>query len=610
MCGIVAVVTNSPDKLPTIERSLARLAPRGPDSEGTWISPSAKVRLGHRRLAIVDLSDSGKQPMHNEDKTVWLVCNGEIYNFHDLRRRLEGLGHCFYSHSDSEAIIHAYEQWGGDCPDYLEGMFSFAIWDENKRKLFAAKDRVGIKPLCYAEFPGGFALASDLGALIPLLPQKPLPDPLAVAYALSLRYIPSPHAIWQGTRKLEPGHKLFWSENEGLRVYNYWSPPKEIDYGGDYSEGKWEDLFSMVLRDHLLSDVPIGLFLSGGLDSSSIAAGLRDLNFNAKALTVSFPEYENNEAPVAKATAKKLGFYQQEIELKIGDIDSLLDKVSIVYDEPHCDSGPPPMYLISQSASKYFKTVLSGDGGDECFGGYSWHRGNIKTLPLYFSSITKMIRKHLGWTNHRSINQKLSQIYFVNNSIMQGYSWRTSNKFLPDEMEFLMSPCDLRFDDSMRVEPFEKFFISTLPLIRALQRVDLMTFCSELVIPKVDRASMGHSLEVRVPFLDRRIIEWALRRPPDLEEQHVGFSKPVLRHYLEKRRLDEILNNPKQGFGLKFKDKYDQHYAYDQIEQSWWVKSGFWNDKWRKIFDANTPFRHARIWAFLMLAKWAHKWLL
>lgn len=609
MCGIIAVATDSPAKTPAISKSLSAMARRGPDSEGEWISPSGKTKLGHRRLAIVDLSDTGRQPMHNENKTIWLVCNGEIYNYPNLRSRLEGLGHFFYSGSDNEVILHAYEEWGEECPKYLEGMFAFVIWDENQQQLFAAKDRVGIKPLCYSEIPGGLALASDLGALLPLLPAKPDPDPLAVAYILSLRYVPSPLAIWKNTHKLEPSHKLCWSSSKGLRITCYWVPPKEIDYHGDYSEEKWNELFSDVLKDHLLSDVPIGLFLSGGLDSSSIAACLSDLNYKPTALTVSFPEYARNEAPVASDTAKQLGLPHQQLEITDRDIDYLLDKVSAVYDEPHGDVGPPPMYLISQAASQHCKTVFAGDGGDECFGGYTWHRGDIQVSHSCLLPLIKTIRKHIGWTNNQIINQNLSKIYYSNNSIMQAYSWRTANKYLPEEMESLMAPCDLRFNDKLRVAPLTKHFVSELPTIRALQRVDLMTFCAELVIPKVDRASMGSSLEVRVPFLDRRIIEWALRCPVDPVEMDINNSKPILRKYLRTHKLDKVLNNPKQGFGLKIADKYDKKHAFDQIKQSWWVKSGFWHKDWGKIIFANAPDKSNRIWASLMLAKWAQKWL-
>ena len=353
------------------------MIPRGPDDEGTWTSQSGKIRLGHRRLAIVDLSQIARQPMHNENKSIWLVCNGEIYNYPELRERLEGLGHVFYSNSDSEVILHAYEQWGDESIEYFEGMYAYILWDENNGRLLAVKDRIGIKPLCYAEIPGGIAIASEMDSLIQVLPFRPEVNPEAVAYAMSIRYVPSPHAIWKGVKKLEPGHFLTWDEKRGANIYCYWSPPAEINYIGDYSPDKWNELFEKVLNEHLLSDVPIGIFLSGGIDSTSIAAGLQNIGYRPKALTVSFPEYKDNEATVAQETAKVLNLDHEIIEIRVKDIDDYLNKIYDLYDEPHCNYGLIPMYLISQTAKKYFKTVFAGDGGDECFGGYSWYRENL-----------------------------------------------------------------------------------------------------------------------------------------------------------------------------------------------------------------------------------------
>lgn len=609
MCGIVAVATNSPDNIPDVSQSLSSMNRRGPDGEGEWASPSGKTKLGHRRLAIVDLSDAGRQPMHNENKTIWLVCNGEIYNCPNLRTRLEGLGHFFYSGSDNEVILHAYEEWGEDCLKHLEGMFAFTLWDNNIESLFAARDRVGIKPLCYSEIPGGIALASDFAALLPLLPRKPDLNPEAISYAMTLRYIPSPISIWKGTHKLEPGYRLSWNEKAGLRITKYWSPPKEIDYSGNYSPEKWEELFHTVLKDHLLSDVPIGLFLSGGLDSSSIAAGVCDIGYRPKALTVSFPEYASNEAPVAEATVKQLCLNHEIINIKVNDIDKLLNKIFHVYDEPHGNLGLIPMYLICQAASKHFKTILAGDGGDECFGGYAWHRKRLNRVPGFISPLNRLLKKHIGWTKSSRLNQRLSKLYYSKFSLIQDYSWETAIKFLPEEMEQLMAPSGLCFDDNKRAEPLEKYFVKSLPLMRALQRVDLMTFCSELVLPKVDRASMGHSLEVRVPFLDRRIIEWALRSPIKPMESNLSNSKPVLRRYLKSRKMYDTLNNPKQGFSLKIAGNYPQDVAIEHIKQSWLVKSGFWHKKWEKIITSNTPDKFNRIWSSLMLAKWSDRWM-
>ena len=377
MCGIVAVATESPHGTPEVAESMLNMARRGPDCGGEWTAPSGRVRLGHRRLSIIDLSDAGKQPMHNEDRSIWLVCNGEIYNYLNLRSRLEGLGHFFYSSSDSEVILHAYEQWDDECVDHLIGMFAFCIWDENKNLIFAARDRIGIKPLCYAQIPGGIALSSDFSGLLPLLPECPYPDAEAVAYVMTLGYIPAPHSIWKGTHKLRPGHKLRWGKTSGLQISKYWSPPTQIDYSGDYSFEKWEELFLTVLQEHLLSDVPISLFLSGGLDSTAIAMGLNQLDVPVKALSVSFPGSQFNEEYVAKAVTDHFNQEHEIQPIEIMDIDRLLDGVAAAFDEPLGYSALVTMFVVSKLAAREFKVALAGDGGDECFGGYVWHRENL-----------------------------------------------------------------------------------------------------------------------------------------------------------------------------------------------------------------------------------------
>jgi len=610
MCGIVSVATNSIFKTPEISGALLKLAHRGPDSTGEWVAPSGKVKLGHRRLSIVDLSDNGDQPMHNENKSIWLVCNGEIYNYSDLRVRLKGLGHHFYSNSDCEAILHAYEQWGDDCVHYLTGMFAFAIWDENKNRLFAARDRIGIKPLCYSEIPGGIALASDFSGLLPLLPKKSEPNPEAIAYVMTLGYIPAPHSIWKGSYKLKPGHKLSWSEKNGLQIEQFWSAPTEIDHGGDYSASKWEELFREVLHDHLQSDVPVGFFLSGGLDSTTIALGLHDLNVDVKALTVSFPGSEFNEATLAKAVTRHLCVNHEICAIEKHDIDGLLTKYAAAFDEPIGYSALLTMYVVCELASREYKVVLAGDGGDECFGGYLWHREPLSSGYNLLTPLINSMRRSIGMTGIAAIDQILSYLYTnVGFSELQKYAWKVCSRFLPEEAEYLMKPVGLKFDDKKWIEPLATNLSPTLPKLRALQRIDLMTFCSECILPKVDRASMWHSLEVRVPFLDHRIIEWSLRKPVENRELYMDCSKPVLRDYLKNRVPQQVINHPKQGFSLKIRNQYDWAKIYDEIDNSWWVQNDYWRKDWHKIIEKPISTKNGRSWFLLMLAKWSQKWL-
>jgi len=601
MCGIVARVGNQ-WRIGMESTALDQLRHRGPDSAGEWSSPAADVWLGHRRLSIVDLSETGRQPMHNEDDTVWLVCNGEIYNYPSLRHRLEALGHTFYSHCDSEAILHAYEAWGDGCVDQLEGMFAFALWDSTRGRLLAARDRVGIKPLFYAQVGQGLALASEARALLPLLPSKPPPEPMAVAYVMTLGYVPSPWSIWQGVKKLEPGHLLTWEAPGQVQQRCYWEPPRAIEAGA--SEGQaWPDLFVTVLDEHLLSDVPISLFLSGGLDSSSLAAGLCDINRPVEAITVSFPGSPQDEAPLAAAVAGHLGLSHRAIPLQIEDVDELIQDVAAAYDEPQGYSALLSMYLISQVAAQDYRVVLAGDGGDEAFGGYDWYGGSNPSgslLRRLARSARAMVRQHTS----AAVREQLA---FAAKSPLHRHAWRVYPRFLPGEAQTLLSPLGLGFGDDEMLAPLRKHFEPQLPLKRALQRVDLMTFCTDSILAKVDRASMAHSLEVRVPFLDRRIIEWALVRPVDQRE--AAESKPVLRDYLRSRVPASVLAHPKQGFSLPVLNHFDWQSAMQRVGRGPWVKDGYWSPAWKRLLEMGLPYRTGRIWNLLALTCWAEVWL-
>ena len=599
MCGILALFGELARDRRRASAALDRLAHRGPDGRGEWVSADGAAWLGHRRLAIVDLTEAGDQPMVLPERGLVLVCNGEIYNYPALRKELEGRGARFESHCDSEVVLHAYDAWGEGCLDRFEGMFAFALWDDRERRLFAARDPVGIKPLCFAETDGGLALASEAEAVKPFL-AAPSPDPLALAYVLTLGYVPSPLCVWRGVRKLEPGHCLTWRPGAPPRVRRYWEPPRHVDPSpGDV--GEWRGLFETVLREHLLADVPVGLFLSGGLDSSSVAAGLAEAGRRIETVTVSFPGSADDESPVAAAVAERFGFPHEVIPVESGDVFGLLERVSAAYDEPQGYSSLLTMYAISAAAARRFKTVLSGDGGDETFGGYTWHRGLAARAP----GLWPLARRVLGPWLRRSSWPKLydlTETAFRRSSLLRRHAWRLYPRFLPEEVTDLLAPTGLRFDDDALLAPFRKHFEPALPARRALQRVDLMTFCSGSILPKVDRASMAHSLEVRVPFLDRRIIEWALTRPPDPREDREG--KPLLRDYLRPRVPAEVLDHPKQGFSLRGMETFDWAAALDRVRRGYWAREGWLGPAWRRLTAPAAPRQKQRLWTLLALTLW------
>jgi len=605
MCGFIAAIGVDADESKRV-RCMQCLNHRGPDDAGIWECHSPPVWLGHRRLSIVDLSSNGRQPMHNEDKTIWMVCNGEIYNYPDLRVRLEGLGHSFYSSCDSEVIVHAYEVWGDRCVDYLYGMFAFALWDEKSQRLLAARDRVGIKPLYYTETGGGIVLSSEAGALLPFFEERPEPEPMSLAYVMTLGYVPSPWSIWQGIYKLEPGNFLTWQKHRGLRKQLYWQPPRNIKPNTKNDVQEWQALFEKVLKEHLLTDVPIALFLSGGIDSSSIAVGLQRMGKPIEAITASYSDSPQDEAPIATAVANRLSLHHTITPLRTKDVNELIQNVAMAFDEPQGYSALLSMYLISKVAAKDFKVVLAGDGGDELFGGYTWYNNIDGGFPKRSQWIRRLLRPLVRRSSSPNVCQKAAY-HFAQMSPLHRHAWRLYPRFLPEEAESLLAPMGVRFRDNEMLAPLIKYFEPELPLKRALQRVDLMTFCSDSILAKVDRASMAHSLEVRVPFLDHRIIEWAL--PRSINAREGVESKLTLRDYVLPHVPSEVLSHPKQGFSLPILDEFNWKEALNSIRQSIWVRDGYWSSNWECLLEPDIPNSNARIWNLLMLAKWAEAWL-
>lgn len=581
------------------------MAHRGPDAAGLWHDPLIPGWLGHRRLSIVDLSERGHQPLTNEDDTIRLVCNGEIYNYPNLRTRLEGLGHKFSSDSDSEAIIHAYETWGPEALENLEGMFAFALWDSVRQRLFAARDRVGIKPLYFHRNGSELVLASEAGGILGLLEKRPDPDPTGLAYSMTLGYIPAPWSIWSGIKKLEAGHYLTWTPGEAAGIRRYWEPPVQLGAAQE-TDPEWPRLFEEVLREHLLADVPLGLFLSGGLDSTSVAVGLSELGRPLEALTVAYPGSAQDESPVARRAAREVGLDHRVLELEIDSIPDLITEVAAAYDEPQGYSALLSMFLISREAAKDYKVVLAGDGGDEVLGGYNWYR-DLEFSPPRRSWIRRPTGRRRVRSRDGAEKRARAAARFSEGSPLHRHAWRLYPRFLPEEAEHLLAPLGLNFDDELMLAPLRKHYRAELPLKRALQRVDLMTFCSDSILAKVDRASMTHSLEVRVPFLDRRIVEWGLSRPVENDEE--VYSKPVLRRYLAPSVSKDVLDHPKQGFSLPALTGFDWNAALETIREGAWVRQGYWDRTWPRLLEQGVPYREARIWNLLMLTAWSNAWL-
>jgi len=538
MCGIIGSVGDIGAKL-NMQSALESMHHRGPDGSGEVALDGANnsVWFGHRRLAILDLSDAGAQPMWSDCERYVITYNGEVYNSVALRTELEAAGRRFVSTCDTEVIVNGYAEWGDAIVTRLVGMFAFAIWDRKKEQLFLARDRMGMKPLFYAATPTGITFASDANALGQTGSFDTL-DPEALALFLVFGYVPSPFAIWQGMAKLPAAHCLTWRATDGVASPRaYWAPPDCID-GRVPDADEAEALIDDVVNDHLLSDVPVGVFLSGGLDSSVIAscAARADSGAQLRALTVGFPGMQDDETAIGETTAKAIGLNWERLPLTSEMATARFGQSIASLDEPFSYSAIVTQYAISERAATQNKVMLSGDGGDEMFGGYRWY-SNLDALenvkPHRFGRLSpRMMLARFSARSSRHRNLR-----------------RIAGAFAPEMAADLVADIKPSRVVALVDGLLDRYDAPGLPLKRRLQRIDLMTFCADCICTKVDRAGMAHGLEVRPPLLDHRIAEFALSVP--VTPSYDGEPKAILRTILKRRGLGHLLTQPKRGFSFK-----------------------------------------------------------
>jgi len=529
MCGIVGVVGRPPADPEVVGRMTSMLRHRGPDDRGLWRSASA--HLGHTRLSILDLSPAGRQPM--ELGPLVLTYNGEIYNFRRVRETLPGP---FRSETDSEVVLHAYREHGDDCVHRFRGMFAFAIWDESRRRLFAARDRLGIKPLYYRLLPGALAFASEVEPLLAL--GRPEIDDGALADYLTYGYVPTPKTAWKGISKLGAAERLVWQDGR-LEVSRYWQPDpgREIT---DVDEGAREldELLAEIVPEHTLADVPVGLFLSSGLDSATLAYYLG----KCSTFTLGQPEDRRDEAPAARRVARHLGTDHHEEVAEIPDLESAVDTLVSVFGEPFGDSAALSVWLLSRLARKRVTVALSGEGGDEILCGYRWYgpamtspstafyRGAAAAFPTF---------SRVGRAYQRRAVSDLDRY----GSFLGLFTLRGRRAIAGPRLEAAA--------DEDPLWHLRRYWRPELPIHRRLQWVDLHTYLPDGLLTKVDRASMAFSLEVRPPLLDHRLVEWALGCGGALlRDPETDRGKVVLRRLLAPRLPEGHLDQPKRGFNL------------------------------------------------------------
>jgi asparagine synthase (glutamine-hydrolysing) len=609
MCGICGF-NWADDHL--LERMKSTIAHRGPDAHGSYVADG--ISLGHLRLSIVDLSETGRQPLTNEDGTVWITFNGEIYNAPTLRKFLESKGHRFRGHSDTEVIVHAYEEYGPDVVQHLTGMFAFAIWDAPRRRLVLARDRLGIKPLYYTCEQGKVRFASEIKALLadPSLPRAV--NPQGLFDLVGYEFTPAPDTLFKGIQKLLPGCMLVVEADGSVKLSRYWTlRQKTVDAS---PEGLLR-LLEEVCGDHMMSDVPVGSFLSGGIDSSTVVQFLSNaLPTQLQTFALGYREESYSEFSYARQVAEHFNTLHRE--LLISPIDREQIERSVWHlDEPTTDPSNLPFMLICGQARRYVKVCFSGDGGDELLMGYDRFRASkasrmLDRIPLPFrNAIYRGIVASITDDDQKKGVRNIVKRFLQGASLPRdGQHIRWQYFMNPGQAEALFQPEFLR---SVNIDPFApvKHWAAQTPdrWSERDQFVEINTVLPDSVLMKVDKMSMAHGLEVRPPFLDHRMVEYCYSLPANLKLR--GFTtKWLLKHAMEKRLPEGIAMRKKQGFSIPMKNWIRgelMDYTRDEVFSSKLIADHFNKDSLERFWTEHQTRRnnHSHLfWTLLNLSLW------
>jgi asparagine synthase (glutamine-hydrolysing) len=551
VCGIAGILRT--DGRPVLEREIramcGAMVHRGPDDEGVYLGEG--VGLGMRRLSIIDL-ENGRQPVSNEDGTVWVVFNGEIYNFQELRRDLERRGHRFESHSDTETIVHLYEDVGPRCVNYLRGMFAFALWDERLKRLLLARDRLGIKPLYYAHLDGGLAFASELKPVLQLPEVTRSLSWEGVSHLFSSLATAPAQSIVEGVRKLEPARIATAGAGRPLHIERYWDV--EFEANEEATEGELveqlRELLTESVRVHEISDVPIGAFLSGGLDSSAVVATMSRLgNGQVKTFSIGFVEDGYDELCYARRVAGTFDTDHHELVLR-PDVVQIVEDIAWYLDEPFGDTSAIATYIVSKLASDHVKVVLSGDGGDELFAGYDKYV--VEQRERAYDRVPRPVRRLMGAVG-RSMPEGMRGRRFLQHMALDGPRryLDASTMFRAEQMRSLFRPD--AFEQISRHDPkaaaLTDLQTAGADWMSAAQYCDINNYLPLDILTKVDRMTMAHSIEARPPLLDHKLVEFAATIPPRLRLKD-GTTKYLFKQAMRGILSDEIIDRPKHGFAV------------------------------------------------------------
>jgi asparagine synthase (glutamine-hydrolysing) len=610
MCGIAGFIDSeySQENAEQLIDAMCKIIRhRGPDDQGTWVGGG--VALGMRRLSIIDLA-GGHQPIFNEDQSILIVFNGEIYNYKELKATLEERGHRFQTQSDTEAIVHAYEEYGDDCPQYLRGMFAFAIWDKRRQRLLLARDRFGKKPLNYYWDGQRFIFGSEIKSIL----EAGIPREInhtALDEYLVYRYVPAPNTLFKGVQKLPAGHTLAY-EHGNISIKRYWHLPFLPTCHDDEATAieHIRELIKDAVRVRLMSEVPLGAFLSGGIDSSVVVGFMSQMMSQpVKTFSIGFEEDDYSELPYARRVAEHFQTEHHEFFVR-PDLITVLPQLVWAYDEPFGDSSMLPTYYVSKLAREHVTVALSGDGGDEIFAGY---RHYLRELEI--SHIPWLMRQLLGWGSHlmpdgmrgkrrlRNIHRGLP-IRYVQGTMIFPVGTREW-MYQPDYYAKL-----LHHDPYARqTEPFKN--VAQLDVVTQMQYVDAHNYLVDDILVKVDKASMFNSLETRAPLLDQHLVEYVASLQPGLR-----MRNNTLKYLLKKVAADllpgEVLQRKKQGFSIPMdhwfrKDLAD--YAQSMLESPRALQRGIFNPQFvHYLLTAHKNTRlvnhSSAIWSMLCLELW------
>lgn len=597
MCGIFGMVSRRDHG--GLREAALTLRHRGPDGFGEWSSPDRVAYLAHCRLSIIDLSEAGRQPMANEDGTLQLTFNGEIYNFKELRAELVAAGHRFASQSDSEVIVHGYEEWGDDVVTRLRGIFAFALWDEGRQRLLLARDGVGVKPLYYCMQDGEFAFASETRALLAARRGSRTAAPAAVMELLRYGYVRGAHSIWEGIARLPPASTLVFEAASGAcKTRRYWCPPAQA--GARDQAAATEELEALLadaVREELVADVPVGCFLSGGLDSSLVCSFAVGQSPGIRTYFADFPGWDGSERADAALVANHLGTRHHVDDIPGGMRVDSGASVFDAFDEPIGDTAIIPSWHLSKAIARHVKVALSGDGGDELFAGYS----RYQALP-------GSPRRRLAWFAE-TVRRKLGA----------GRPWPEGCAGPAEYFEFLMCPGFSTPELVALFPAWQREAVASAPGVAASapaahdsrdwQLVDFDTYLVDNNLARMDRASMAHGLEVRVPMLDQRIIELALSLPASANPPANG-GKLLLRRIAERRLPEQILRKRKQGFSFPLERFVSVPEMAHCVSQGALVGNGVLDRAALAAWLRAGEGAHGlKLWLLYVLEQWAVRWL-